>query len=100
VPSHPVNGTPPGTAPALGLGAAPAAGTPASPGLSGAGNDDLTTVGGKSPATVAGPDTMTGQAPSGSAAAYIYGYDAGANPTLTDAGHGGPPGRDPRTPGQ
>ena len=103
MPSHPVNGTSPGiaAAPAPVLGAAPTAGAPASPGLSEAGNDDLTTLGRKSPATAAGPDNMTGKAPSVSAAAtYIYGYDAGGNPTLTDAGHGGTPGRDPRTPRQ
>lgn len=61
---------------------------PVLPGRSAAGNgDDLTTMAARnSPATADGADDATGNAPSVSGA-YIYGYDAAGNPTLTDAGN-------------
>src|SRR6185437_16877889 len=60
---------------------------PVLPGRSAAENgDDLTTMAARnSPATADGADDATGNAPSVSGA-YIYGYDAAGNPTLTDAG--------------
>ena len=63
-----------------------AAAVAASPGRSAAGNGaDLTTTAVRNfPAAGDDADDVTGKMP-GISVAYIYGYDAAGNPTLTDA---------------
>lgn len=76
-------------------------GTPPWPGRPAAGDDVVITgLACESPATAVDPGNVPGEAPSVSGAAYIYGYDSGGNPTLTNAGDGCPSGREPGIPRQ